>query len=307
MITDLPNKILTSVVFNLVVYFMTNLRRTPSAFFTFYLFSFMCVLSMSMFFRSIGAFSRTLAQAMAPAAVLILALVIYTGFTVPIRDMHPWFRWINYLDPVAYAFEALMINEFHNRRFECSSFVPSYANVAPDQRVCSAVGAVAGSNYVEGDAYINSSFRYYRSHLWRNFGILIAMTIALCALYLVASEYISAQKSKGEVLLFRRGQVPDIVSSANDEEGNDDDRPTAQGVVAQKTISEIPPSIQKQTAQFHWLGVNYDIKVKGGGRRLLDDVCNPKTSLPSIGYLRGSGRPAKFVLCSSVVTQERLR
>ena len=63
MITDLPNKIVTSVVFNITVYFMTNLRRTPSAFFTFYLFSFMCVLAMSMFFRSIGAFSRTLAQA----------------------------------------------------------------------------------------------------------------------------------------------------------------------------------------------------------------------------------------------------
>ena len=44
---------------------------------------------MSMVFRTIGALSRTLAQAMAPAAVFILALVIYTGFTVPIRDMHP--------------------------------------------------------------------------------------------------------------------------------------------------------------------------------------------------------------------------
>ena len=211
---------------------------------------------------------------MAPAAVLILALVTYTGFTVPVRDMHPWFRWINYLDPVGYAFEALLINEFHNRRFECSTFVPqgqSYANVTPDQRICSVVGAVAGANYVEGDAYINSSFSYYRSHLWRNLGILIGMTIALCAVYLVATEYISAQKSKGEVLLFRRGQVPDV-KDTKDEEGRVDDRPTAEGIVAQKTISEIPPSIQKQTAQFHWLGVNYDIKVKGGGRRLLDDV-----------------------------------
>ena len=211
---------------------------------------------------------------MAPAAVLILALVIYTGFTVPIRDMHPWFRWINYLDPVAYAFEALLINEFHNRQFECSSFVPqgiSYTNVTSDQRICSAVGAAAGASYVEGDAYINTSFNYYRSHLWRNLGILIGMTIALCAVYLIATEYISAQKSKGEVLLFRRGQVPDV-KATKDEEGKVDDRPTAEGIVAQKTISEIPPSIQKQTAQFHWLGVNYDIKIKGGGRRLLDDV-----------------------------------
>jgi ABC-type multidrug transport system permease subunit len=68
-------------------------------------------MAMSMFFRSIGALSRTLAQAMAPAAVLILALIIYTGFAIPTSQMHPWFRWINYLDPVAYAFEALMINE----------------------------------------------------------------------------------------------------------------------------------------------------------------------------------------------------
>lgn len=87
MICDLPNKFLTSIFFNITLYFLTHLRRTPSAFFTFYLFSFMCLLSMSMIFRSIGALSRTLAQAMAPAAVLILALVIYTGFVVPPGQM----------------------------------------------------------------------------------------------------------------------------------------------------------------------------------------------------------------------------
>lgn len=111
MICDLPNKILCSVFFNLALYFMTGLRRTPGAFFTFLLFSFVAVLNMSMFFRSIASMSRSLAQAMAPAAIFILALIIYTGFTIPIADMHPWFRWINYVDPVAYVFEALMINQ----------------------------------------------------------------------------------------------------------------------------------------------------------------------------------------------------
>ena len=50
-------------------------------------------------------------QALAPASIFSLALAIYTGFTIPIKDMPPWFRWLNYLNPVAYAFEALMINE----------------------------------------------------------------------------------------------------------------------------------------------------------------------------------------------------
>ena len=169
MVCDLPNKIASSIMFNITLYFLTNLRRTPGAFFTFYLFSFVVVLTMSMVFRMIGAFSKTLAQAMAPAAVFILGLVIYTGFTVPIQDMHPWFRWINYVDPVAYAFEALMINEFHDREFECSIYVPQgpgYTNVNADERVCSAVGSTTGSNFVQGTAYIGDSFSYYPSHLW---------------------------------------------------------------------------------------------------------------------------------------------
>lgn len=186
------------------------------------------------------------------------------------------FRWINYLDPVAYAFESLMINEFHNRQFPCTTFVPRgspYDNVTPLQHVCSTVGSVAGQNFVDGDAFINTSYEYYHSHLWRNLGILFAMMVASCAMYLFATEFISAQRSKGEVLLFRRGLLPSIVMN-NDEEEIIDDRPTAQGTVAEKTITggEIPPSIQKQTAVFHWEAVNYDIKIKSEGRRLLDDV-----------------------------------
>ncbi len=276
MICDLPNKIITSVFFNLGLYFMTNLRRTPEAFFTFYLFSFVCVLTMSMLFRSIGALSRTLAGAMAPASVLILALIIYTGFTVPIRDMHPWFRWINYIDPVAYAFESLMINEFDGRRFPCTNFLPNglaYANIQPDQRVCSAVGATPGADFVDGSVYIGTSFSYHRSHLWRNLGVMLAMTVAFCAIYLLATEYISAQRSKGEVLLFRRGLMPEE-KTKTDEEGAPIDRPTTEDIVPSRTISagDIPPSIQKQTAIFHWEGVNYDIKIKSEPRRLLDDV-----------------------------------
>lgn len=275
MICDLPNKLITSVTFNLALYFMTNLRRTPGAFFTFYLFSFICTLAMSMLFRSIGALSKTLAGAMAPAAVFILALVIYTGFTVPIRDMHPWFRWINYLDPVAYAFESLMINEFSGREFDCTTYAPSgpgYEGVGGLNSVCTIVSGKPGARSINGDDYINTAFSYYRSHLWRNLGILIAMTIAFCGVYLVAAEYVAAARSKGEVLLFRRGHVP-MQTIKNDEEEVPVTRPKTQDLVAAKTVSagEAPPSIERQSAIFHWEGVNYDIKVKGGTRRLLND------------------------------------
>lgn len=150
---------------------MTNLRRTPGAFFTFIAFSFFTTLSLSMVFRTVGASSRTLAQALCPTAVFILSLMVYTGYIIPIHNMVPWFRWINYIDPIAYAFESLMINEFDGRFFECAAFVPmgpEYANNVGDfNRICAVVGAVPGSSVVSGSDFLLLSFNYQRSHLWR--------------------------------------------------------------------------------------------------------------------------------------------
>ena len=78
---------------------------------------------------------------MTPAAILLLALTIFTGFVIPTPNMHGWCRWINYLDPLAYAFESLIANEFHNRDFECSQYVPSggsYPTAGPN-RICTPV------------------------------------------------------------------------------------------------------------------------------------------------------------------------
>jgi ATP-binding cassette subfamily G (WHITE) protein 2 (PDR) len=169
LIADLPQKIVTCITFSLVLYFMTNLRRTPEAFFIYMLFSFITGLSMSMVFRLIGALSRTISQALAPAAVLVLALVLYTGFAVPIRDMVPWFRWIIYINPVAYGFEAVMINELRNRKIPCGKFVPSgpdYSDVSPEQRICSTTGAAAGADFVDGNTFLIVNYGYGPAHLW---------------------------------------------------------------------------------------------------------------------------------------------
>lgn len=100
---------------------------------------------------------------------------------------------------------------------------------------------------------------------------MIALMIFGCFVYLVATEYISAKKSKGEVLLFRRGRVPDLQPKL-DEEANSDDRVNTETLAREKTVPDAPTSIQKQTAIFHWDSVSYGIKVKGKPRTLLDEV-----------------------------------
>lgn len=280
MLCDMPYKVLNALVFNITLYFMTNLRREAGAFFFFLLISFFTVLAMSMIFRTIASASRTLSQAMVPAAMLILALVIFTGFVIPIDYMLGWCRWLNYLDPLAYAFEALMVNEFHNRSYRCTEYVPSpalseYATVGPSNRICSAVGAVAGSDVIIGDDYINTAFQYYHAHKWRDFGILIVFMLGFLATYMIAAELVSAKKSKGEVLVFRRGHRP---AAFKERKQDAESGPVVSGpavAAAEKTTGEKQNDaafIQKQTSVFHWNNVCYDIKIKGEPRRILDNV-----------------------------------
>ncbi|EPE03872.1 hypothetical protein F503_01762 [Ophiostoma piceae UAMH 11346] len=282
MLCDMPYKISNAITFNLVLYFMTNLRREPGHFFFYLLVSFLTVMTMSMIFRTIASSSRTLSQAMVPAAVIILALVIFSGFVIPIDYMLGWCRWINYIDPLAYAFESLMVNEFSGRQFTCTDFVPSaavdgYANVADVNRVCSAVGSVSGQAYVDGNAYVNLSFQYFHAHKWRNIGIIIGFLIFFFFTYMVSAEFVSEKKSKGEVLVFRRGHKAvafddkykvDAESgtrvsgpvAANEKSGSGSDKEGGAGF------------LQAQTAVFHWQDVCYDVKIKKENRRILDHV-----------------------------------
>ncbi|VDC07751.1 unnamed protein product [Peniophora sp. CBMAI 1063] len=275
MICDLPAKILTSIGFNLVLYFMTNLRREVGPFFIFFLFSLTITMVMSVIFRTIGASSRTIAQAMTPTSLMLLALVIYTGFVIPTPLMHGWARWINYIDPIAYAFEAFVVNEFDGREFPCATFVPSgptYTDIA--SQICSVVGGEPGQTSVSGRVYINQSFQYFRSHLWRNWGILVGFFCFFCTTYLFATEYIPAAKSKGEILVFRSGHAPKeiVAPRKSDEEAGTPIGKAEFDQAVQEKADEAVGVIQRQTAIFHWEDVIYDIKVKGGERRLLDHV-----------------------------------
>ncbi|KAL4971206.1 ABC drug exporter AbcA [Aspergillus desertorum] len=273
-LVDLPMKITGTVSFNLVFYFMTNLNRHPGNFFFYLLVVFLIVLAMSGVFRFIGALSRTEQQAMVPASILMLALLVFTGFVVPIRYMLSWCRWINYLNPVAYGYEALMVNEYHSRNFTCSLYIPSYGTPGTTTVACDAIGAVPGQSYVDGDAYINSAYSYYHSHKWRNVGIIIAMVIFNHILYFVASEFVTAEKSKGEILIFRRGCVPKLASKRpQDIEGLPSGPVTA--------LLENPGNgydsskeggFQGSTSVFHWSNVCYDINIRGKRRRILDNV-----------------------------------
>ncbi|KAL4897790.1 ABC-2 type transporter-domain-containing protein [Aspergillus ambiguus] len=271
-LSDIPVKFLLAVAFNLILYFLSGLRREPSQFFIYFLINFVIMFVMSAVFRTMAAITKTVSQAMTLAGILILALVIYTGFVVPVPNMHPWFGWIHYINPIYYAFEILVANEFHGRDFDCSQVIPAYPNMQGDTFVCSSKGAVAGQDKVSGDAYIWDSYEYTYDHVWRNFGILIAFLVGFLAIYFVATELNSSTTSTAEVLVFRRGHEPQALKNggADDEETSSADAPVpaSSDEKAQSELPLLPP----QRDIFTWRDVSYDIEIKGEPRRLLDHV-----------------------------------
>jgi ATP-binding cassette subfamily G (WHITE) protein 2 (PDR) len=58
---------------------------------------------MAAIFRTMAAVTKTVSQAMALSGVLVLAIVIYTGFVLPVSYMHPWFSWIRWINPLYYG------------------------------------------------------------------------------------------------------------------------------------------------------------------------------------------------------------
>ena len=267
-VSDIPIKFITAVVFNIILYFLSGLRRDPGPFFLYFLVTFMMTFVMSAIFRTMAAVTRTVSQAMSLAGVLVLAIVIYTGFVIAIPQMHPWFSWIRWINPVFYAFEILIANEFHGREFTCSSIIPSYSPLQGDSWICSAVGAVAGRATVNGDEYIATQYHYYYSHVWRNVGILVAFLVVFMLVYFVATELNSVSSSTAEVLVFRRGHVPAYLQNNSTERGD---------AVAPnpREISDEPegkPALEPQRDIFTWKDVCYDIEIKGEPRRLLDNV-----------------------------------
>lgn len=228
---------------------------------------------MSAIFRTLAASTKTLSQAMSMAGVMVLAIVIYTGFVIPTPQMSdiPWFSWIRWINPVYYTFEAMIANEFHGRQFECSQFVPAYPNLSGDSFVCAVRGSVAGERTVSGDEYIYSQYRYSYDHEWRNLGILIAFWIFFTVVYLVATELNSATSSKAEFLVFRRRHVPPQMRNLDKSQGD----ALPENVALAEKPTEIAPNtsaIPEQHSIFTWRNVCYDIPVKGGQRRLLDNV-----------------------------------
>ncbi|OQE26479.1 hypothetical protein PENSTE_c005G02927 [Penicillium steckii] len=278
-VVDVPLVFIQVVLFDLVIYFMANLSRTPSQFFISLLIIFMLTMTMYSFFRALGALCGSLDVATRLTGVAIQALVVYTGYLIPPWKMHPWLKWLIWINPVQYAFEALMANEFTGLDIKCEPpyVVPNGPNASSSHQSCAIQGSTPDSLIVKGSDYILTAYTYSRSHLWRNFGIIIAWFLFFVFLTMLGMEIQKPNKGGSSVTVFKRGEVPKAVEQAiehkrppGDEESVEKD-PSSAGLENDENGEKVH-DIAKNTSIFTWQDVNYTIPYKGGPRKLLQGV-----------------------------------
>ncbi|EAQ84120.1 hypothetical protein CHGG_10524 [Chaetomium globosum CBS 148.51] len=273
-LTDVPVVLLQVSVFSLVLYFMAALQMDAAKFFTFWVVVCANNLAFLQLFRAVGALCRRFGMASQLTGLLSTVFFVYGGYLIPFRSMHPWFRWIFYLNPGAYAFEALMANEFAGLQLECVA--PQYVPFGPGydgdglqgHRGCTVLGSDNATGMIDGYAYISQQYSYATGHIWRGFGVLIGFWIAFIAVTALAFE-LRTGEGGSSVLLYKRGLRNKKKAEQDVEAVTVTQR--GEGKSGTSLVTASPPRPVRQST-FCWHNLDYFVKYQGQQKQLLDKV-----------------------------------
>ncbi|CAK9439978.1 uncharacterized protein LODBEIA_P40780 [Lodderomyces beijingensis] len=297
-VTSIPISVLVNVCFVVILYFLSNLAREAGKFFICFLFVVLLHLTMGSMFQAVAAINKSVAGANALGGVLMLASLMYSSYMIQRPSMHPWFKWISYINPVLYAFEAIVTSEFHGRHMECvgqylTPSGPGYENLASGEQVCTFFGSVPGRTWILGDDYMKVAYTYSFAHVWRNFGILIGFLAFFLAITSLGTEYIKPITGGGDKLLYLRGKVPHTIVSAAEKGKGDLEEGPAMEDLDDRVDKMNPDGADLEVKDiFIWKDVNYVIPYDGKQRTLLDSVsgyCIPGTLTALMGE-SGAGK-----------------
>ncbi|GFZ48255.1 hypothetical protein JCM24511_06003 [Saitozyma sp. JCM 24511] len=272
---DVPFNASNIFIFSIVLYFMGGLYSSAGAFFMFYLFVFTTFMVMAGFFRSLGVATKDYNVAARLASVLISLMVTYTGYMIPVFAMKRWLFWIFYLNPLSYGYEAIFANEFSRINLTCDSAyiiprniptagITGFPDTVGPNQLCGLTSAQAGQAVISGTQYMNAAFEYYKSHIWRNYGILLGFFIFFMVLQMLFIELLQQGQQHFSIVVFKKEDKELKKLNARLSERKEAFR-------AGKLDQDLS-GLKMKPQPFTWEHLNYTVPVKGGQKQLLNDV-----------------------------------
>ncbi|KAG5926073.1 hypothetical protein E4U42_003685, partial [Claviceps africana] len=246
-VCDVPMVFVQVFLFNVIIYFMANLSRTASQFFICTLILWLVTMTTYAYFRALSAWCKSLDLATRFTGLSIQILIVYTGYIIPPDSMHPWFGWLRWINWIQYGFECIVANEFDGLSLECEPpfLVPQDPLASPQYQSCTLKGSAPGRTSVDGSQYIQESFSYSRSHLWRNFGFLWLFFFFFVFLTALGMELMKPNAGGGAITVFKRGQVPKKLETTIETGGH----PNAVGDEESGPASHVTPAMAEGEEQ----------------------------------------------------------
>ncbi|KAG2224961.1 hypothetical protein INT45_000082 [Circinella minor] len=265
-ILDIPYAVVQVLLFEICSYFMMGLNLDAGRFFSYFIILFFVNMMMNGLFRLFGAITSDFFLANQIAGFVLITAVTYTGYVIPYYSMHPWLFWVYWINPLAYGYKALLINEMKGQVYSCDGvgnavpFGPGYNDWS--HMVCTMKGGTPGENFVRGDDYLRTALNYEPNHLWApDFVAVVGFFLLFTLLTATAMDFINADKGGALTKLYAPGKAPKPRTDAEEDERRR----------KQAEITNNMESISTGTT-FSWHHIHYEVPFKGGPLHLLNDI-----------------------------------
>ncbi|CAJ1967703.1 unnamed protein product [Sphenostylis stenocarpa] len=169
-----PLSLLESGLWIILTYYTIGFAPAASRFFR-QLLAFFCVNQMALsLFRFIAAVGRTKVVASTLGSFTLLIVFLLSGFTVSRDDIEPWMIWCYYGSPMMYGQNAIVINEFLDKRWSATNIDPRI----PEPTV--------GKAFLKARGIFTEGYWY-----WISVGALIGFSLLFNICFILALTYLN--------------------------------------------------------------------------------------------------------------------
>ncbi|PIA13810.1 hypothetical protein COEREDRAFT_99317 [Coemansia reversa NRRL 1564] len=272
-VVDMPFMLFQVIVFGSILYWATSLQPYGGQFLAFLLYLCIGFLCMTAFFRLIGNISPNVDVGHTLSGLSLLFLILYVGYLIPPPLMHHYFKWIYWINPLAYGFKALLSNEYRNIRYPCDprNLVPQGPGISIANQVCTVTGANAGMLTVKGRDYLERGYSIHVVDQWKDFLAVTSFWILFVFLIAGVMEFVEFGNTGYSVNVYKRFRpnVNDLIAESTLQGEEEEEE--------QNIYANIPSDgpTEEQIAQgttYTWNQVNYTVPIKGGERQLLNNI-----------------------------------
>lgn len=292
-LVEFPMRIVVVTMYDIIVYFLSDLKRNARSFFIFYLFTIVITFCMSAVFRFVALLSTTAEIAALIGGIGALVLIIFCGAVMPVQYIGWWFRWIAYANPVNYGYESIMLNEFDGREIPCSLMAPAPDTAPIENNFCLATAGRTGTSIVSGYQYLQVVYQYKADFLWRNCGIILGFAIFILASSLILANFIRYDRESVHIPEFQKRKSYSQVASSFLIEPQD--KPPSQTEPDNKKVDVSTTLSTNDNLVLCWRDLNFTVVTKTSKKQILTNVSGylKKNTLTA---LLGENKSGKSVL-----------